>query len=164
MNKTPIVIFIAVLFSFFVAFVLSLIPVSAEYVWLKPSWTLLVLIYWVLFVGSRVGVLTGFSVGLLMDIIDDLTLGTMALTLSIAAFVEGLFRNKFRTSGVWQHIAIVFFIVSLANLLKMWLKMLLSNLPENYSFWVTTLVTIAVWPFVLALLKSYQKLTIPNPR
>lgn len=164
MNKAPTLTFLMIGFSFFLALVLSLFPLPVEYTWLKPNWVLLVLIYWVLSVGSKVGVFTGFCVGLAIDILDDLTLGTTALIFALTAFIAGLFKNKFRVAGPWQHFVILFLIVAFANLMRLWLKMLVGNLPENYSFWVTTLVTIVVWPVVSGLLKTYHKLTIPNPR
>ena len=49
------------------AALLEVVPLPDAANWVRPEWMLLVLVYWVLILPRRVGVLWGFFVGLYMD-------------------------------------------------------------------------------------------------
>ena len=90
--------FFLILLSFIVAWVFMILPIPHDWQWLRPEWLMLVLIYWIFALPQSVGIFTGFSVGLVMDVLDGVLLGQYALTMVIVAFLARLLRNRLRSS------------------------------------------------------------------
>ena len=66
---------IVILFSFIVAFILTMIPIPDNFEIYRPQWLILTLIYWCIAVPHRVGVFTGWLVGFFLDLhIMDLSI------------------------------------------------------------------------------------------
>jgi len=70
--------------SLFVALLLNFLPTSA-WPWM-PDWTVLVLLFWCIREPRRVGMGTGFLLGLIMDVADAGVLGQHALAYVLAAY------------------------------------------------------------------------------
>ncbi len=71
-------------FSLFVALLLNFLPTSA-WLWM-PDWSALVLLFWSIREPRRVGMGTGFLLGLIMDVADAGVLGQHALAYVLAAY------------------------------------------------------------------------------
>lgn len=71
-------------FSLFAALLLNFLPTSA-WPWM-PDWTALVLLFWSIREPRRVGMGTGFLLGLIMDVADAGVLGQHALAYVLAAY------------------------------------------------------------------------------
>jgi len=70
-----------------IAALLEVVPLPESVNWVRPEWMLLVLVYWVLELPSRIGVLWGFFVGLYHDVLVGTTLGQWGLAYALGAFV-----------------------------------------------------------------------------
>ena len=88
---------LALLSTFLVAIVLSIMPGPTWAESFRPDWVGLVLIYWCIAVPERVGVGTGFVLGLIMDVLYGALLGSNALVKSLLVFLAEL-RKRLRTS------------------------------------------------------------------
>jgi len=73
-----------IVFSLFAALLLNFLPTSA-WPWM-PDWTALVLLFWSIREPRRVGMGTGFLLGLIMDVADAGVLGQHALAYVLATY------------------------------------------------------------------------------
>ena len=83
--------------SFFIALVFSIVslpdalPVELGY--LRPQWVALVLIYWVIALPFRVGIVVAWVAGIALDVLLSSLLGQHALALIIVAYVRLVFTS-----------------------------------------------------------------------
>ena len=88
-----------ILVTLFLAGLLEVVPLPEDLNWLRPDWLLLVLMYWVLALPHRVGVLWGFVVGLYHDVLVGTTLGQWALAYSLGAYFMLAAYKRMRCAG-----------------------------------------------------------------
>ena len=57
-----------IILTFVISFVLTIMPMPQIAIHLRPEWSALVLLYWCMALPQRIGVGTGWIVGLLLDV------------------------------------------------------------------------------------------------
>jgi rod shape-determining protein MreD len=142
--------------SFLVAFMLMNIPISIDYRWLYPDWVILVLIYWVVFAPNIIGVISGFIVGISLDLFSGQLFGAMGLTLSTVAFLTSVLRSRLRIFRFWQQVIIISVIIGFSQLIRLWIQLLVGHPPTSLAYWFSTVVSTSIWPLVYLLLHSYR--------
>lgn len=152
--------FIVIFFSFFVALILMIIPLPYDWQWVRPECLTLVLIYWVFALPQTVGVVTGWCVGLAMDILGGVLLGQHALAMAIVAYFAYVLRNRLRLFPFWQQALIVFVLVGLGELLLLLVQWLMGHPPKTPLYWASTLSSVLVWPWMYRLLRMYERKTL----
>lgn len=134
--------------SFFIALMLLIIPLPEGWAWYRPNIAMLVLIYWVLYLPDRVGVATGWCVGLLIDVLMGGVLGEYALGLSLIAYFTYRLHARMRMYPVFQQMFTVLILVGLAQVLVVWINYLQGSPYKFYLQWIPILTTTAFWPIV----------------
>ena len=157
MNQKKIRIYFAVCFTFLVALVITIFPLPSKLWWLRPHWLTLVLIYWVMFLPNSIGVITGFMVGNLLDLLNGTPLGSTGLVLAFVAFLTIMLRPRLKQFRFWQQLVIVIFLMALEQLLYLWLQLALGSSSNGERYWYATGLSIIVWPILFPLLQSYQR-------
>ncbi|MCD8513982.1 MAG: rod shape-determining protein MreD [Nitrincola sp.] len=77
--------FLIIFATFLLGLILSQLPLPDFLMWYRPEWVALVLIYWVMMLPHRVGLMSAFFMGLLLDVIRGSVLGLNALSLTLIA-------------------------------------------------------------------------------
>lgn len=149
--------FIFIFFSFFMAWILMVMPLPHHWQWIRPEWLTLVLIYWVFALPQSVGVITGWCVGLVMDILGGVLLGQHALALAIVAYFSYLLRNRLRLFPFWQQALMVFVLVGLGELVLLLVQWLIGHPPKTPLYWASTLSSVLFWPWLYRLLRMYER-------
>ncbi len=156
-GKHSLQIWTSIFLTFLIAINLSLLQLPIELFWLKPNWVTLVFIYWVIFLPNTIGILSGFSIGLLLDLLENNLLGSMGLTLTIIAFITNILRIRIRQLRFWQQIFIVFILVGFEKLMRCWTQLTVEHSTINLSHLVSTFINIGIWPVLSTILQFYQR-------
>ncbi len=131
--------------------------VPSEMGYLRPEWVALVLVYWVIALPHRVGIISAFLLGMLMDVLLGSLLGQHSLAYIVAAYIAANLYQRLRMFAVWQQSLVVFAIVGLCQLINYWVERL-AGLSE-WSHWLLmpALVSALLWPWVFGLLRFLRR-------
>jgi rod shape-determining protein MreD len=145
-----------ILLSFFLAFVLTILPLPSWANWLRPNWVSLVLVSWILILPERVGLNTAWFSGLILDVLENVTLGEHALILTIIAYSVQKFHTRINFFPFWQKSLIFFGLFLLAQILQFWMEGFMGREINNILYWSPVLTTTIFWPWVTTLLAYWQ--------
>jgi len=135
-------------FSFLVAFILQIFPLFEWVNYFRPLWVLLLLLYWVQVAPSKLGIVTAFIIGLLLDVLFDDVLGMHALALSFLSFVMYLLHRRLRVSSTLQQVLVVFlFSVFYLLLVRIVQEFFAEPLTVNFGYWVPAFSSALIWPW-----------------
>jgi rod shape-determining protein MreD len=147
--------------TFVVAMVLAIIPmpdsVPVELGYLRPQWVVLVLIYWVIALPSRVGILVAWSVGLIVDVLLGSLLGQHGIAFIVVAYIASSLYQRLRMFSLWQQSMIVFAIVGLNQLINFWIESIVGIGDWNMWYMLASVVSALLWPSVFFLLRYLRR-------
>ena len=143
--------------TFVVAFVLAVYPLPQGMQWARPEWVTLVLIYWVIALPQRVGMVVSFSVGLILDLLEGSLLGQNALSLSVVAYLSLLLYQRLRVFNMLQQVAVIFVMVGINQLVSQWVQNLTGVGAVSLFFLLPALLSALMWPAVLTLLRYLRR-------
>lgn len=143
--------------SFICAFWISIYPLPNALVYLRPEWVTLVLIYWVLAFPQRVGVMTAWFVGLILDGFEGTALGQHALSLAVVAYVTQVLYQRVRMYAIWQQALLVFVLVGLKQLLGLWVNSLIHVMTPDIRFLIPAFTSALMWPGLMILLRGLRR-------
>ena len=146
-----------ILATFLVALVLTILPWPVWTEQFRPDWVGLVLIYWCMALPGRVGVGTGWSAGLILDVLYGSTLGENALAKSLIAFLTTRFHLQLRMYPRWQQAAVVLLLVAANNLVVLWIKHLAGQAPATWSYLTPSIVSMLIWPWLFVILRDIRR-------
>ena len=134
-----------VFISFFIAFVASIIDYPDWMDNIKPDWILLVLIYWCWMLPQRIGVASGFLVGLLTDILYYSLLGQHAFAKTVSAWLLAISSNKMRYATLLQQCIFIFFVAVIDISIVVLIGLLTSGISISLVFWQSAITTCLIW-------------------
>ncbi len=149
---------IIILVSFGVAFVLTMLPIPETFKIYRPEWITLVLIYWCMALPHRAGIFTGWMIGFLLDIHMGSLLGLHALTLSVVAYLSYKLHVRIRLYPLAQQSLIVLLLVTLSQMLVLWLNGVTGEASGDWSYWYPSLTSMLVWPWLFYLMRAIRRL------
>lgn len=147
--------FLIILVSFVLALLLSILPLP---VWMQifyPQWLPLILIYWVVALPERIGLLTAWILGLLLDALYGSVLGTHALAMTVVAYLAQKFYRQIRMFPVFQQTLCIFVFILFYQMLLLWIQgMLTGHLGDAWWFWASAVVSMLLWPWLGKVLRA----------
>jgi rod shape-determining protein MreD len=138
--------------TFFLAMFLAVLPLPAWAAPWRPSWVVMVLVYWAMVLPERVGVGSGWLIGLLLDALHGTPLGQNAAVLAIAAYVTAKNYRRLQLFPVVQQALWVGLILSFNALLTWWVRGIRGLPVEPAHFWLSVFSSMAIWPWVFLVL------------
>ena len=143
--------------SFAAAFLLTVMPLPHGLTWARPDWVCLVLIYWVMALPQRVGIVVSFVVGVLLDVLEGSMLGLHALSLSVVAYLALMLYQRLRQFNMWQQAGVVFVMLGVNQMLGLWLQGMVALNPGGALFLLPVIISALLWPGVLTLLRHLRR-------
>ena len=142
--------------SFIIALMLAALPLPDWALPWRPAWVAMVLAYWCLAVPDRVGVVTGWLVGLFLDVQSGALLGQYALGLACVAYVFGSYHQRVRNFPVAQQAVFVGLVTLLYLALMLAVDALagIVVLPANLFAAVSTAL---LWPWIFIILRDARR-------
>lgn len=148
---------LVIVLSFALALLLMILPMPEWAREFRPQWVTLVLIYWCLALPHRVGVLSGFVAGILLDVLTGTLLGQHALGLSLVAFSTIQVHQRVRVFPLWQQALVVLVLLIVEHLLALWVLGAIGRRPPGLSYWAIPLIGAMLWPWVYILLRDLRR-------
>jgi rod shape-determining protein MreD len=143
--------------TFLVALILTLLPMPDWTVWLRPSWVLLVLIYWLTVMPYRVNVGTAWFMGLCLDVLNGTLLGEHALAMTVVGFFAVRIHSRFRMFPLIQQGLFVFVFVLLYQFILYCIQGFLGDLPKTWLYWLSPLTSMVLWPWVFVIMHDCRR-------
>lgn len=147
-----------ILLSFFIAYLLAIVPFPDWALNYRPEWVPMVLMYWVMALPYRVGIGTAFVVGLVLDILEGSALGLNAMSMVVIAYVTLSLHLRLRMFSQVQQAGLVFALVGLNLILTHWLQILTGQtVTSNLYFLIAALTSAVIWPSLFQLLRQTRR-------
>lgn len=143
--------------SLLIALLLSVVPMPLWAQWGRPEWVAMVLIYWLIALPERIGVIIAWCVGCLLDILEGAPLGQNAFALAVIAYVALILYQRLRMFTPWQQGTVVFVLIGINQLLCHWVQTLTGTLSLNLLFLLPALVSGLLWPWLAVLLRFCRR-------
>ena len=143
--------------SFLAAFMFTATPLPEWALPWRPAWIAMVLVYWCMALPERVGVLTGWVIGLILDVMHGSILGQHAFGLAFVAYVVLQYHQRLRIFRLVQQALIIGSIVFLYLLVMLWLYNLLGSVRYSFSYLFGAVSTGVLWPWVYIVLRDIRR-------
>jgi len=144
--------------SFFVAYLLAIVPFPEWAMNYRPQWVAMVLIYWAMALPYRIGIGFAWVAGLLMDILEGSLLGLNALALAIIAYITLSLHQRLRMFSSLQQSGIVLALVGLHLMMTHWMKIAAEQaVNSNLLFLLGALSSAFIWPWMFLVLRQMRR-------
>ena len=150
--------FWVIVLSFFLAYLLAIVPFPEWAMNYRPEWVPMVLIYWVMALPYRVGIGSAWCAGLILDILEGSVLGLNAIGLVIVAYVTSSIHLRFRMFSSIQQSGLVLVLLGINLFLSHWLKVITGYTAASDMMFIMGALTSAVlWPTLFQLLRQIRR-------
>ncbi|MGH8598526.1 MAG: rod shape-determining protein MreD [Gammaproteobacteria bacterium] len=148
--------------SLVVAFVLASIPLP---VWAndwRPAWVAMTLFYWCLAVPERMGVVTAWLIGILLDVMHGSLLGQHALGLAFVAYVALQYHQRIRVFPLVQQALLVGSLIFIYLASQLLIFTLLGSRDYGVSYLLGACTSALLWPWVFIVLRDLRRYTMAS--
>jgi rod shape-determining protein MreD len=146
-----------IILSFVLSFMLAIMPLPAWATVWRPDWVAMVLIYWCIAVPQRVGVATGWFVGVIHDVLNDTLLGQHALSLSLIAYINVKMHRQMRLFPRWRQALWMFLFLTMSQGLGAWIRSILGHPQVGWSFIYPAITSMILWPWLFVILRDMRR-------
>lgn len=142
------------------ALLCNLLPWAGWAMWLAPDFVALIVLYWCIHEPRKIGFLTAWGLGLLMDIADGSLFGQHALAYIILAYAGMVLHRRVQRFAMTQQILHVIPLLLFTDLAMLLVRVLSGADFPGYAYFLGALSGAALWPALTHLLKLPQR---PRP-
>lgn len=157
MRQHFLIQWLIVVSTFIIALVLEISPWASHFQYFKPSWLVLVLLYWVLAIPNKVSIGFAFIFGVIWDLVLGSVLGIHALVLSIFTYIIALNHLILRNLSLWQQSLLVIIFVVCIRLGIFLMEFFLHNAIFHWQELYGAFISALLWPWVFLLLRKIRR-------
>ena len=144
--------------TFFIAYLLAIVPFPEWAMNFRPEWVPMVLIYWVMALPYRIGIGSAWFAGLILDVLEGSVLGLNSMALVIIAYVAMSLHLRLRMFSSLQQAGLVLALVGLSLMLSNWLQIMTGQtVASNLMFLMAALTSAVIWPSLFQLLRQIRR-------
>ncbi|MGP1939414.1 MAG: rod shape-determining protein MreD [Arsenophonus sp. ET-DL9-MAG3] len=143
--------------SFLIAIIFEQMPWPEQFIYYRPTWLVLILIYWVMALPHRISVGTGFFLGILMDLIQGLTLGVNALAYSMICYLTSYKYQLLRNISLWQQSIVIAGLSMIMNSIIFLAEFLFSLVLFHPKIILNCLINAILWPWIFLSLRQIRR-------
>ncbi len=136
---------------------IGLLPIPEKWQMLRPELAVLAFIYWTMATPDRVGIGTGFVLGLCLDVVTGTLLGLHAIGFSVLAFVVAVSHQRLRAVTRLQQTGVIFLLVILYLLLTLWLLNITGQQVTGWRYWLPAATSAVLWPLAFIVLRNLRR-------
>lgn len=137
--------------------VLTIVELPVWMFYFRPDWIALVVVYWVLALPNRLGIVFGLLHGLLLDLLLIKSFGLNALGLALLAFTVSRTHMQMRMFPIWQQSLIVGIMIAAMKMIVAWIATWVSDFQISQYYWYSIVADIIVWPFLYIILRDIRR-------
>lgn len=141
-----------IIFTLVVGLLLMILPMPHWANAFRPAWLLLIMIYWSIALPHRVGILTAWTAGLILDLLQGVLIGENALAFALVIYISLKIHRQFRLFSVLMQVISIFLLLLLNQLLLFWLQGLQGEVVTVKWFLGGPLVSACLWPWIFFVL------------
>ena len=147
-----------IMLSFFLAYLLAIVPFPDWAMNYRPEWVAMVLIYWLVALPYRIGIGSAWFAGLILDILRGSALGLNAIGLVVVAYVTLSLHLRFRMFSSLQQAGLVSVLIGINLFLCHWLEVVTAYTSASDMMFIMGAFTSAVlWPSLFQLLRQTRR-------
>jgi rod shape-determining protein MreD len=146
-----------ILVTLCVAMLLMILPMPEWARPFRPQWVTLVLLYWSIALPHRIGVGSGFMVGIVLDVLTGTLLGQHALGLSIVTFIAIQLHQRIRVFPFWQQSLGILVLLVIEHLLALWVMGATRGVTPGLIYWAVPLIGALLWPWIFVTLRKIRR-------
>lgn len=130
--------------------IFSIMPFPEWLSLIRPAWVPLVVIYWILALPERFGLLFAFIVGLLLDALQGNLFGLNPLGMVMVAFIVLSIHRRLRLFPIWQQAFTVFLMIGFYQLLLLWVRSAAGDVIPTAWYLLPSVSSAVVWPWIMS--------------
>jgi rod shape-determining protein MreD len=143
--------------SFLVAFMLTAMPLPDWAGHWRPAWVALVLIYWCLAVPEQVGMMVGWAMGVLLDVLGGGVLGGNALGLALVAFIAANYHQRIRIVPLGQQAIMIGALLWFYLALGFAARTMMGHSPGLLDTSLPIVTSVVLWPWLFIILRDLRR-------
>jgi len=148
---------LVIIVSFAAAMLMNVLPLPQVINDFKPDWVALVLVYWVMAVPNRVGVFSGWIVGLFVDVLSGTLFGIHAMTFALIAYLIQMTFHRLRLFPRWKQSINIAVVIGIQMLLALILRSLVQPVSASFIYWMPLVGALLFWPWVFVILRDVRR-------
>ncbi len=146
----------AILLSMLVMLILTIVHLPESFQFWRPEWLALIIIHWGMLFPKKIGFLSVWIVGLLVDTLLGNLLGQHALGYTIVLFLTMKMSERITPKTFLQQFFLVFIVLGTYLLVNLWILGISQNKPSNWTYWLPLISSILIWPILHSLLNRFH--------
>lgn len=121
--------------------------------WLRPAWLAMVVFYWAMELPHRLGLISAWVIGLLLDVLYADPLGLNGFLLAAITYVVWRFYERLRMYSIVQQCVVVFLLVLVTESLRIVVQDVAWSRGWSWGVILPALMSMLTWPFVYLVLQ-----------
>ena len=144
------------LFTFFIAIILTIVPMPQAIIWFRPQWILMALLFWIIAMPSYYGVILAWMMGVFTDMITGTPIGQQAFIFVFIAYAVLKLHPIIFHSPRWQQALIIGIFAGINVLMRSLILGFTGHSTHIGLNALSILTTMVLWPLVHDLLDSLR--------